>query len=44
MHQIIKEVSIAVKGWPTIASKLRVFRAEQEEMSPAFRIIKNFVI
>ena len=39
MHQIIKEVSIAVKDWRTIATKLGISRAEQEEMSPAFRII-----
>jgi len=39
MHQIIKEVLIAVKDWRTIATKLGISRAEREEMSPAFRTI-----
>nr|WP_121273403.1 HipA domain-containing protein [Pedobacter schmidteae] len=39
MHQIIYEVSAAVKDWRILASKLRIPRAEQEIMSPAFRLV-----
>ncbi|MNT57521.1 hypothetical protein D3C72_1948930 [compost metagenome] len=39
MHHIIKEVESVVKDWRSLASKLRIPRAEQEMMSPAFKLV-----
>lgn len=39
MHQIIQEVSTVVKDWRILASKLGISRAEQETMSPAFKLV-----
>lgn len=39
MHQIIHEVSTAIKDWRILASRLGISRAEQETMSPAFRLV-----
>lgn len=38
MDQIISEVVVAVKDWRQIAVKLGISRAEQETMSPAFKL------
>nr|WP_199078083.1 HipA domain-containing protein [Pedobacter sp. ASV19] len=39
MDQILHEVVTAVKDWRVLASKLGISRAEQETMSPAFRLV-----
>jgi serine/threonine-protein kinase HipA len=39
MRHIIKEVESVVKDWRSLASKLRIPRAEQEMMSPAFKLV-----
>lgn len=39
MDQILHEIVTAVKDWRVLASKLGISRAEQETMSPAFRLV-----
>jgi len=39
MHQIIHKVSMVVKDWRTLASELGISWAEQETMSPAFKLV-----
>jgi serine/threonine-protein kinase HipA len=39
MDQILHEIVVVVKDWRTLASKLGVSRADQEIMSPAFKLV-----
>jgi serine/threonine-protein kinase HipA len=39
MDQILHEIVTAVKDWRVLASKLGISQAEQETMSPAFRLV-----
>jgi serine/threonine-protein kinase HipA len=39
MDQILHEIIVVVEDWRTLASKLGISRADQETMSPAFRLV-----
>lgn len=39
MNQILHEIVEVVEDWRTLASKLGISRADQETMSPAFRLV-----
>lgn len=40
-EQIIADVCKVVAGWPTLAKRLKISRAEQERMEPAFKLAKS---
>lgn len=39
MDQILHEIVVVVKDWRALASELGISRADQETMSPAFRLV-----